>query len=573
MLRRSGLLPALIITLLAVGGLAATLVTESAPKLGLDLAGGFSVVLQPEEDVEEDTLDQAIEIIRTRVDGIGVAEPEITRQGQTIVVNLPGVTDRDRARELVGTTAELRFRPLLCDVTVPAAIAAGDLEMPDDVELPEDVELPDDVAPGDDDATTPEDGAETEGDDVEGQAAATPAVRFQEDPDAEPAPEDPDAGDDAPATDDGEPGLDEDAPDLDPSTVDLCTLAMSGLATEDDLAVTDRDGDDAAVPVTLENPDTGERLHLGPALATGEIVETARAQLDPNTGQWSVGLTIRSGASIDAFNAAAATCFGGSPLCPTGQLGIVLDSAVVSAPTIQQPSFQRDQIQISGQFTEGEAKNLALVLRYGALPIALETQATQEVSATLGRDSLDAGLLAGIIGLGLVTLYMVAYYRLLGLVAMGSLAISGALLWAVVAFLGETQGLALTLAGITGIIVSIGVAVDSNVVFYEHLKEDVSRGRTLRSAVSGSFANAFSTIVKADVASLIGAVLLYVLTVGPVRGFAFFLGLSVVLDLVASYFFMRPAAVWLARSKRFQDNPRALGMPQPGAISTAEVAP
>jgi preprotein translocase subunit SecD len=141
------------------------------------------------------------------------------------------------------------------------------------------------------------------------------------------------------------------------------------------------------------------------------------------------------------------------------------------------------------------------------------------------------------------------------------------MLWAIVAWLGETRDLALTLAGITGIVVSIGIAMDSNVVFYEHLKEDVSRGRSARGAVSGSFSNAFSTIVKADVASLIGAVLLYVLTVGSVRGFALFLGMSTVLDLIASYWFMRPLVVRMATSDRFKDRPGLLGLPSTGSVA------
>jgi preprotein translocase subunit SecD len=194
--------------------------------------------------------------------------------------------------------------------------------------------------------------------------------------------------------------------------------------------------------------------------------------------------------------------------------------------------------------------------------VELEPQQTQSVSASLGRDALDAGILAAIIGLILVFVYMVAYYRLLGFIAMCSLLVAGALLWTVVAWLGESQGLALTLAGVTGIILSIGVAVDSNVVFYEHLKEDYYRGRSLRSTVDGSFASAFSTILKADIASLIGAAILYFLTVGPVRGFALFLGLSTVLDLVASYFFMRPLTLMLVRLPSLQDRPAWFGMPR-----------
>ena len=303
------------------------------------------------------------------------------------------------------------------------------------------------------------------------------------------------------------------------------------------------------------------RYRMGPALLTGDSLEGATASIG-QTGQWLVNPTFRGGADgIDLFNAAAAECFARTPTCPTGQLGITLDGEVVSAPTIQEASFSRDQIQISGSFDEASAKQLATVLRYGALPVQLETQSVQLVSASLGRDALDAGLIAGAVGLALVTLYMVAFYRLLGLAAIAKLAVEAALLWSIIAYLGSSANLALTLAGVTGIIVSIGVSLDSNVVFYEHLKEDIRNGRTPRSAADRSFASAWSTIVKADVASLIAAGLLYYLAVGPVRGFAFYLGLATLLDLFAAWFFMRPAVNALLRSEGCQRNPGRYGMP------------
>jgi protein-export membrane protein SecD len=491
-LRRSGLLPAVVITVVAVGALVATLVADWGPKLGLDLEGGFSVTLQPVEDTNDETLDQAIDIIRTRVDALGVAEPEITRQGQTIVVSLPGVTDRERARELVGQTAELRFRPVL--LMVPGDISDVTLETTTTTTAPGETTTT--LAPGETTTTT--------------------------------------------------------AP----------------IDAEDALEVTSREDDDPTQTVILQEVRDDEVVasyQLGPSEATGEIVSTASADLS-QSGEWSVGLEI-TGDGIDAFNSIAGRCFAKDPSCPTGQLAIVLDSQVVSAPEIQQPSFSRDEIQISGSFSEGDAKDLALVLRYGSLPVALETQQTLEVSATLGNDSLRAALVSGFVGLLLVFAYMVFYYRRLGLVAMASLAISGALLWTMIAWLGESRGLALTLAGITGSIVSIGVAVDSNLVFYAHLMADVPRGRTPRTAVKGSFDSAFSTIVKADVASLIGATVLYLLTVGPVRGFALFLGLSTVLDLIASWFFMRPVAIWMARRPKTAKNPGRLGLPAPTEVS------
>lgn len=513
--RRSGLRPLFVVVLLTLGALAGVLGAGWGPKLGLDLEGGFSVSLQPINDATDEALDQAIEVIRSRVDALGVAEPEITRQGSTIEVSLPGVTDRERARELVGQTAELRFRPVL--TSIPGSI--------DDL-LDESSSTTTTTA-ADDSTTT------TEGD-VTGQSSGSGAVLYQDDP----------------TTDS--------TTDTSADTTTTTTPALTGYE------ITPREDDDPDAQVTLAEIDDDGKVvstyQLGPAGATGKIVSTASAQLS-QAGEWSVALEIRGGDGIAAFNTMASECFSRQPTCPSGQLAIVLDSVVVSAPTIQQASFERDQIQISGSFTESEAKDLALVLRYGSLPVALEVQQTREVSATLGSDSLRAGLISGIVGLALVAIFMVAYYRLLGLVAISSLALSGAMLWSIICWLGESRGLALTLAGITGIVVSIGIAMDSNVVFYEHFKEDVTRGRSVRGAVSGSFDSAFSTIVKADVASLIGAGLLYLLTVGPVRGFALFLGLSTILDLISSYWFMRPLVVRIATSERFRDRPGLLGLP------------
>jgi preprotein translocase subunit SecD len=526
-LKRSGLRSLVVLVVLTVGSLSGVLVGGWGPKLGLDLEGGFAVTLQPVGDASDEVLDQAIEIIRSRVDSLGVAEPEITRQGSTIDVSLPGVTDRERARELVGQTAELRFRPVLS--SIPGAI--------DDLlasTTTTEAGATTTTAPGAT-TTTAADSTTTTGD-VNGQAGSGAAVVFQDGTTSTTAP----------------PATTTTAPPTDPAEA---------------FKITPREDDKADQPVVLaEKDDDGKVVstyQLGPAGATGEIVSTATAVVD-QAAQWSVSLEIRGGDAIDSFNKMAADCFSHSPTCPSGQLAIVLDSNVVSAPTIQQPSFTRDQISISGSFSQREAKDLALVLRYGSLPVPLEVQQTREVSATLGSDSMRAGIISGIVGLALVSLYMLAYYRLLGLVAIGSLSVSAALLWVIIAWMGETRGLALTLAGITGIIVSIGVAVDSNVVFYEHFKEEVWRGRSARSVASQSFNSSFRTIVTANSASLIGAVLLYVLTVGSVRGFALFLAIGTVLDMVASYWFMRPAVLYLAKSKRLAHRPSLLGVSMRG---------
>jgi preprotein translocase subunit SecD len=298
------------------------------------------------------------------------------------------------------------------------------------------------------------------------------------------------------------------------------------------------------------------RYRLGPTEVTGVAVAGATARLQ-GAVQWTVDLSF-TGEGIDAFNALAATCATPSATCPpsginsdtgqpAGSVAIELDGVVQSAPTIQAASFSRDQVVISGSFDESQAKDLALVLRYGALPVQLEQASASTVSATLGSDSLRAGIIAGALGTLLVLTYIVVYYRSLGLVVLAGLAVWAALQWAVISYLGASRGLALSLSGVTGLIVSVGITVDSYIVYFERLKDEIRRGRSVRSAVDRGFSQAFRTILTADTAAFIGAALLYVLTVGPVRGFALFLGLSTVLDVIVSYFFTRPLVAILAK--------------------------
>jgi protein-export membrane protein SecD len=454
---------------LAAAGVMTAVVTDSSPTLGLDLQGGISVVLAPAEDEDTDDmgerLDQAVEIIRQRVDGLGVAEPEISRRGDNIVVDLPGVDDRDRVLELLGSTAELRFRPVLSQVTSEVFNGEEEDEAANGVEAPADEEQ---------ELTPPE-------------------------------------------------------------------------------------ADEPAEQVILEDKDGANVYTLGPMQATGQIVEDAQASLD-EVGQWYVGLTFRTGEEgLDLFNQAATLCFSGGAECPTSQLAIVLDSEVQSAPQINEPTYDRRGATISGEFGEREAKDLALVLRYGALPVELERQSVQTVSASVGDDALRAGIIAGLIGLVLVGLYMVVYYRALGVVVIVGLGLWASLMYAVVSWLGTTQGLALTLAGVTGIIISIGVTVDSYVVYFERLKDEVKLGRTLRTSTDRAFKRAFKTVVAASTSTLIGAAVLWWLTVGAVRGFAFFLGLSSLLGLLVMATFTRSAVNLLARN-HFISQARGFGL-------------
>jgi len=462
--RRSMVVSLVGILIVAAGSLGYTLVSGKSPQLGLDLQGGASVVLQPRDPVPSGVLDQAIEIIRNRVDGLGVAEPDITRQGDSSIVSLPGVKNKDRAVEVVGQTAQLYFRPVL--QALPATPAATTTTVP---------------------ATTTT---------IEGTPATPPTT----------------------------------APfDLDRTT-------------------TPEENTPEANVILPEKDDSGNvtaRYLLGPAEVTGQALSGASATVNPTNGVWEVEFNLTSGGTTE-WNAMAEKVGTG------GQIAIDLDGVVRSAPSLSTTNFPGSG-QISGNFSEGEAKDLALVLRYGSLPVQLDRQTVQTVSATLGKDSLRAGIVAGLVGLGLVALYMLIYYRALGLVVWLGLMVSGALMFSLVTLLGETSGLALPLAGAPGIIVSVGVTVDSYVVYFERLKDEIRSGKTIRSSVDRGFSRAYRTILAADAASFIGAIVLYVLSVGSVRGFAFFLAVATLLDVVVAYVFTRPMVVLLGRSRLFTE--------------------
>jgi preprotein translocase subunit SecD len=581
--RRKGVAPLILFVVVTIAAVAYTLAAGNSPLLGLDLQGGVSVVLQPDGEIEDaSVLDQAVEVIRKRVDGLGVAEPEITRQGSTVLIQLPGVDNQQRALDLVGQTAELRFRPVL-QILPPVDVATA----------PTTTGAPGTTTEGGVGATTTTGGAGgatttaptttaptaggdeqglgllTEGESAAGLQATTTAPPTTVPPTTVSPTTVPATGDTLPPDVSIPPTADTSLPrnlndeGLTPRALDIATRRVV-------LAERDEDG---VISV---------RYLLGPTALTGSALDGAEASIDsqdPTASRWIVSPRFKSGGEgIDQFNELATSCYNATAECPSqdgvskGLAAIVLDGEVVSAPEIQQPEFGRSDIQISGSFDEDSAKDLALVLRYGALPVELEPQQVRTVSATLGEDSLQAGVIAGVIGLILTALLMVGYYRLLGVVAIASLTLEFLLVWAIIAWLGETQGLALTLAGVVGLIVSIGISVDSNVVFYEHLKEDVHNGRTFRSTVERSFDSSFATIIKADIASLIGAFLLYWLSVGPVRGFALLLGLSTVIDIIASWFFIRPSVLLLARNRRLRERPEVFGMPKvqdaPEALTT-----
>ena len=554
------LVATVVLTISAVVGASAA---GWSPLLGLDLQGGVAVTYEATGDGagDEEALEQALDIIRQRVDALGVAEPDITRQGETIVVELPGVDDAQRALDLVGQTAELRFRPVIniFDGTDPqqraSAVAIADAlngVVPEATEEPADDAATDDTTSDDTAAedTTADDGATDDGaaaDDGADDSTTTATTEAPADGD--------DASTDDATADENDAEGDDATTTTTPETTTTTEFDPSTAPTIEEMVTQPEDDTLEASVIFPGGDDDGVYYLLGPAEATGDIISTANATF---TGQWFVAVSFTDEGS-DEFDALAARNF-------QRPVGIVLDGVVESAPTIQQTEFN-GSAQITGNFDQDEAEDLATALRFGALPVELEPQTVQQVSATLGDDALNAGIVAGLVGLALVALFMIGYYRLLGVVAILSLVVSTGILWFLIAWLGETRGLALSLSGAVGIILSIGVAVDSNIVYYERIKEEVRRGRAIRSAADGSFSGAFSTIVKADVASLIGAAVLFFLTIGAVKGFALYLGIATLIDIVVSYFFMRPMVVLLVR--RFAaDKPGRLGITQlPGDVT------
>lgn len=492
------------IVVVVFGLLVGNIVAGNIPALGLDLQGGASVTLQPEGDYDIAALDVALDIIRQRVDSIGVSEPEIIRQGDTVVVNLPGVDDQQRALDIIGKQGQLLLRPVLesgtlntsTETSLPAASGPGNSRGLAPSAAPE-TTIPNTTAPN---TSAPD------------EAVAAPSAT---------------------------PSLDE------------------------ILANQDANDPNAAVILLGEN---GDVYSAGPAGASG-LVFSNDAAAEISSGSWSVVVGLLDGsAGEDIWNALATRCFNRDETCPTGQIAIALDGIVISAPMVQQAVFTGGTVQITGNFTEQEARDLAKILEFGAVPVKFGVATVQTVSPTLGKDSLRAALIAGLLGVLLVILFFFFYYRLLTLIVVGGLAVSGAFLWSIIAFLSKSNGLALTLSGVAGIIVSIGVTVDSYVVFFERLKDELMNGKTMKSAAQRSFDSAWRTIIAADTVSFLGAIILWYLTVGPVRGFAFFLGLSTLTDVVVAYLFTRPSMLLLARSK-FMAGRKILGVSAREAVT------
>lgn len=538
MRRRPLIIQLVAITVIAFGSMAAAIATKTHPQLGLDLQGGASVTLQPVGDFDPDALDVVPDIYRDRIDSLGVAEPEIIRQGDTIVVNLPGVKDKDRAIELIGVTGKVLFRPVLARVPLAEPLDMSSLDTQSGT------------------TTTLAGGSTTTVGAAETSATATTIAT-----DATATTVATDATATTVATDATATTAATDATATTVAGETTTTVAGDATTTTEPVdpasLITPNEEDVPEASVVLPDREGTQIFQLGPAFATGETaISSSGTRL--YQGEWQVELELNGGeGGLDTWNEWAAKCYNREPECAEGGMAIVLDHRVISAPVPQTSYFDSSTVTISGGvggFPERDAKDLSKILSYGSTPVEMKAQAVQTVSATLGQGSLQAAIVAGIIGIVLVLIFLLAYYRSLALVVVGGLVITAALMWSIVSMLSRTSGLALTIAGVTGIIVSIGVTVDSYVVFFERLKDEVVSGKTFRSSAQRGFKASWRTIVAANTASLIGALVLWYLSVGAVRGFAFFLALSTAVDLVVAYFYTRPVVLLLSRTERYRGN-------------------
>ncbi len=522
-----------LITLMAVSG-------TWIPKLGLDLRGGTTITLTATNTtgtgtVDPNSLQLAKTIIQSRVDSLGVGESEVTTAGDNqIIVTVPNV-QQDELVRLVGQTAVLRFRAVHAAEQVlppqPTPAATVNHGTPSDEPTAGASET---AQPPAEEPSTP---ASTEPSGT-GNNKPLPAL-----PTAPPVPLDK-----ACVAPDGKGIPPDQALEWQPS--EACQAAFAEFTCETKVTEVADQGLFAC------NQEKNEKYLLGPTLIEGNQLTTAVAGIPQNNVNWVVNLEFNSEGAT-AFEQATREISQKSE--PQNRFAIVLDGVSISAPSVNE-AIPGGRAEISGNFTQKSATELANVLKYGALPLAFDVSEVSNVSATLGGEQLRAGIIAGIIGLALVIGYCFWYYRGLGIVVVASLGIAGILTYACVVLLGSSVGFALNLAGIAGIIVAIGITADSFVIFFERIRDEVREGRSLRTAVETGWRRARQTILIADTVSLLSALVLFVLAIGSVKGFAFTLGLTTLIDVVVVFLFTKPLMTLLARTKFFGGGHRLSGL-------------
>jgi preprotein translocase subunit SecD len=520
---------------------------SATPKLGIDLQGGTRVTLTartPDGSApSQDSLKQAQEIIETRVNGLGVSGSEVVIDGDNLVITVPG-DDSAQARSL-GQTARLYIRPVTGSI---------------------------DVATRDANRTTLTPSAETpaaEAPATEAPATEAPATETQTPQNRPFLAQEPTTS--APVTSEATPSAEPATPAAPADSADASDAAAAEIAAARalrqstdptvqeqavanlDCSVADplRGNDDPTLPLVACSQDGAYIYLLGPSIIDGQEISDASSVFNSQQSRHEISLSFKTTGSNTWAQFTSANI--------GKQAAFVLDSKVVSAPTIQGATPAGSATSITGSFTAESAKELANTLKYGSLPLSFAASEAETVSATLGLASLEAALIAGAVGLVLVLVYCLVYYRMLGVLTALSLVLSGVMVYAIMVLLGRYIGFTLDLAGMAGLIIGIGMTADSFVVFFERIKDEMREGRSFRSAVPRGWARARRTILSGNAVSFIAAAVLYALAVGQVRGFAFTLGLTTILDVVVVFLVTWPL-VHLASRSAFWSKPSVNGL-------------
>lgn len=517
------------------------------PRLGLDLEGGTRITLSATSDVSATKLEQAAGIIDARVNGTGVAEAEVTTQGsRNIIVEIPGKNRKDLL-DAVKRTAQLRFRVVAVNGVaggVPAPAPSGSPSGSPSA-TPSGTASPD-AAPSESPTATPK---------------PRVAPQFARDADPTPSPTPTTAATANPS-----------APASDPAV----PAAPSGESVEEVIAwsqnpdpasvakfqahVCPAAGEDA--PPVVDDPDQplitcdedGNKFLLSRALIEGTELKDASYGIPQSSTAWAVTLEFKGGARKTFADTTRALFSNG------GQFAIVLDGNVISYAGVNEPILDGNA-QITGSFTEAEARSLSTSLKYGALPVRFAPDPTIEViGPSLAGSQLSAGIIGGAIGLFVVMLYCLLYYRGLGLVVIASLVVAAAVVYATVLVLAVAANFTLTLPGIAGLIVAIGITADSFIVYFERIRDEMRDGKSMRVAVESGWVRARNTCLAADAVSLLAAVVLYIFAIGVVRGFAFALGISTLIDVAVFFWFTKPSVTLMARHKFFSSGSRYSGL-------------
>ncbi|CAL9381246.1 Protein translocase subunit SecD [Streptomyces sp. enrichment culture] len=544
---------------------------HTTPRLGIDLAGGTSITLAAvpeagqESAINKTNMDTAVSIMERRVNGLGVSEAEVQTQGdRNIIVNIPRGTNSKQAREQVGTTAKLYFRPVIATELAEGGAAPQPSATGEPSAAPSGDKADDKAGDKGDKATDGASEKATDGSSASADPSASATTQGRAVTDALKADESPAATDKASPSPSATGGASDD-PDakLQAEYAKLDCTKESVRATAGDGAK----ATESTVACGQNSQGQWQKYILGPAAVDGTDVDEADAVLNTQSGAgWTVTMKF-TGEGSKKF--ADITGQLAQKQSPQNQFAIVLDGEVVSDPYVRQ-ALTGGNAEISGNFNQQSAQELANMLSYGALPLTFREDSVTTVTAALGGEQLQAGLIAGAIGLALVILYLLFYYRGLSFIAVASLMVSAALTYVIMALLGPTIGFALNLPAVCGAIVAIGITADSFIVYFERVRDEIREGRSLRPSVERAWPRARRTILVSDFVSFLAAAVLFVVTVGKVQGFAFTLGLTTVLDVVVVFLFTKPLLTLMARRKFFASghkwsglDPKALGAKPP----------